>query len=239
MSEILYEDEEFGNVMIKINNRARRVIFRVKDGILKMTCPPCFNRKDIIRSIEGNREGLRRLFERVNKKSPLPFYEGQRILCGRYTLNIGRQKHFPGELLLGRNGYDLSVLCYESVDMGNPDIQDRIRRGIEILVRKAAEDFLPIRVRENAARLGLRVGRVTIGRGRRKLGHCTGKGDISLSFYLMFLPFHLVDYIIFHELAHLSYMDHSEAFHRLCDVYCGGKEKKWRSELRKFVFPID
>lgn len=68
MSEILYEDEEFGNVIIKIDNRARRVIFRVKDGILKMTCPPCFNRKDIIRSIEENREGLRRLVERVNKK---------------------------------------------------------------------------------------------------------------------------------------------------------------------------
>lgn len=150
----------------------------------------------------------------------------------------------------GKNIFPVSC-CWDGTDMtcrsfvmnrliwDNPDIQDRIRRGIEILVRKAAEDFLPERVRENAARLGLRVGRVTIGRGRRKLGHCTGKGDISLSFYLMFLPFHLVDYIIFHELAHLSYMDHSEAFHRLCDVYCGGKEKKWRSELRKFVFPID
>ena len=72
--------------------------------------------------------------------------------------------------------------------------------------------------------------------GRRKLGHCTRRGEIQLSFYLMYLPEELIDYVICHELAHLKYMDHSPLFHALCNRYCGGRELLLRKQLRSFAF---
>ena len=77
-----------------------------------------------------------------------------------------------------------------------------------------------------------------VGRGMRKLGHCTAKKVIQLSRNLMFLPEPLVRYIICHELAHLTHMNHSPQFHALCDRYTGGHEKELEKQLRHFHFPI-
>jgi predicted metal-dependent hydrolase len=54
----------------------------------------------------------------------------------------------------------------------------------------------------------------------------------------MLLPEHLVRYIILHEYAHLTHMDHSPAFHALVNQYTGGKEKELEKELKQFVWPI-
>lgn len=44
--------------------------------------------------------------------------------------------------------------------------------------------------------------------------------------------------LIYHELAHLSEMNHGEAFHRLCDRYLEGKEHELRARLAEFRFPV-
>jgi predicted metal-dependent hydrolase len=54
----------------------------------------------------------------------------------------------------------------------------------------------------------------------------------------MFLPEHLIRYIICHELAHLTHMNHSPEFHALCNQYCDGQEKQLEQQLRQFRFPI-
>lgn len=61
---------------------------------------------------------------------------------------------------------------------------------------------------------------------------------ISLSAITMFLPPHLRDYIVCHELAHLSEMNHSARFHEICNGYCGGREKSLQKELKAFRWPI-
>ena len=71
-----------------------------------------------------------------------------------------------------------------------------------------------------------------------KLGHCTNKGIIQLSRNVMFLTQPLVNLIICHELAHLKHMNHSAAFHALCNTYLGGHEKELESQLKRFPWPI-
>ena len=73
---------------------------------------------------------------------------------------------------------------------------------------------------------------------KRALGKCSSKGIISLSPLLIFLPPDLVDFVIYHELAHLSEMNHSQAFHEICNRYCGGREAEYESRLRSFRFPV-
>lgn len=77
-----------------------------------------------------------------------------------------------------------------------------------------------------------------ISSGFRTLGSCSSSGLISLSHILVFLPEELRDYIILHELAHLSEMNHSARFHALLDSYLDGRESQLRSRLRSFPWPI-
>lgn len=92
--------------------------------------------------------------------------------------------------------------------------------------------------RDVAARLGCKPAGWKVSRATRRFGSCSSGGEITLSPKLMFVDLELVDYVVCHELAHLSHMNHSAAFHRLCDAYCGGREAELRARLRACAFPI-
>lgn len=111
--------------------------------------------------------------------------------------------------------------------------------GLKKFVKRSAEAYLPSRLKELSASLNLRYNKASITFGRKRLGSCDARKNIKLSYYLMFLPDHLIDYVIYHELAHLTEMNHGESFHYLCNRYCNGREQELRKELRQFRFPID
>lgn len=73
---------------------------------------------------------------------------------------------------------------------------------------------------------------------KHKLGCCSSSGIITLSPRLIFLPEELRDFVIYHELAHLSEMNHSDAFHQLCNHYLCGREAELNSKLKAFKFPV-
>jgi len=110
-----------------------------------------------------------------------------------------------------------------------------------MLVRCAgriAPGILLPRARELASSLGLAPASWSISAGHRTLGRCSAKGEIALSRDLVFLPQNLRDYIVMHELAHLSEMNHSPKFHALCNSYCNGREKELAALLRHHNWPI-
>jgi len=118
-------------------------------------------------------------------------------------------------------------------------------RGIEwlntILLHVAAQAtsdrILPV-ARRHAEEFRLQPAAWVVKESKTRLGCCDSKGVITLSPRLIFLPQDLRDYIIFHELAHLSEMNHSQAFHDVCDSYCGGNEKMYEARVRNFKFPV-
>ena len=53
-----------------------------------------------------------------------------------------------------------------------------------------------------------------------KWGYCTRGGRLSFSWQLIALPERLREYVVLHELTHLSHFDHSPAFKRKLAAYC-------------------
>jgi predicted metal-dependent hydrolase len=67
-------------------------------------------------------------------------------------------------------------------------------------------------VAEWALRLDVKPGRVQLRPMTRKWGSCSSRGSITLNTALVYLPPHLVEYVVVHELAHMIVFDHSPAF---------------------------
>ena len=233
---IAYRDEEFGIVRVHSDSRARRLIFRMKDGELRVTCPAGYSESRIQASVEENRSKLRRLAARSSLlQSSRTLSVGDRVPCygGDLLLLPGT---VPNRFLFRYEGDCLQVFCPPGVDLNLPVVRKRLSSGVCRFVYRRAQELLPRRLEQVALRLGVSAAGVSIGRGRRKLGHCTARGEIQLSLYLMFLPEELIDYVICHELAHLTYMNHGPRFHDLCNRYCDGKELLLRKQVRTFTF---
>ena len=59
--------------------------------------------------------------------------------------------------------------------------------------------------------------RVSIRNQRRCWGSCTSLKNLNFSYKLLFLPDHLCDYIVVHELCHLQELNHGRAFWQLVE----------------------
>lgn len=84
----------------------------------------------------------------------------------------------------------------------------------EKTLRKKAKEILPEKVRYYSALVGVMPGRITITGARTRFGSCSGKNNISFSFYLMRFPDEAIDYVVVHELCHILQHNHSKEFYR-------------------------
>lgn len=86
-------------------------------------------------------------------------------------------------------------------------------------LRAFAREVIPARVFAIAGQYDLKVQRVTVRDQRTRWGSCSAKRTISLNWRLILLPVELHDYIILHELAHLTHLNHSRRFWSLLEEY--------------------
>ena len=90
------------------------------------------------------------------------------------------------------------------------------------------------RINEMFPSLSVHYNKVFIKNNRSNWGSCSFKGNINLNMHLVNLPDELRDFVIIHELCHLVHRNHGAQFHRLVDAACGGKEKEYSRQLRKY-----
>jgi len=98
------------------------------------------------------------------------------------------------------------------------------------LVRAAQARLAPC-VAALAHTMGTRFARVAIRRQRSRWGSCSVRGTISLNACLLFQRPEVVDYLIIHELMHVSQMNHSARFWRAVEAHCAG----WRALDRELL----
>ena len=120
----------------------------------------------------------------------------------------------------------------------DPYVQTFLNRCLELAARRATRRLVLPRAAELARIHGCDVAAWDVKKTKTSLGSCSSRRIITLSPKLIFLPDELRDFVIRHELAHLSHMDHSAAFHRLCDKYCGGQEARLSAATKTFRTPL-
>lgn len=237
-------DNEFGDITINIKSNMRQITARWRNDVLIINMPPVISRSKITLFIDENREKLRILREKTKNREyqtsqTKHFHIGQIIPCFRSQIHITTINHKAGftAFKCGNDNINtITISCYDNID--SEQKQYTISCAIKRIVKLVAPKILIPYAWEIAEDLGLQPKEFIIGHGLRKLGHCTSSKVIQLSENLLFLPEELVRYIICHELAHLTHMNHSKQFHDLCNIYCNGKEKAFKQMLKGFNFPI-
>lgn len=124
----------------------------------------------------------------------------------------------------GPHGLEGAVLCV-------PGPSVRLSHQVSAFLREAAREACVDAAYQHAARLGRRIGRITMRDTRSRWGSCTSSGDLMFSWRLILAPEAVLDYVVAHEVAHLVEMNHSAAFWKVVRHLCRQYEEP-RSWLR-------
>jgi len=84
--------------------------------------------------------------------------------------------------------------------------------------QQAIEQITPL-VEQWSQKMGVTPTHVGYRKAKTRWGSCSGRDRISFNYYLMKMPLNLVEYVVVHELAHITHKNHSAKFWGLVYEY--------------------
>ncbi len=223
----IISDKDFGKIHFVVRRSARNITMRVKEDGLHVTTPPYRSITALLEAIAPFRERLRNVCSEVKPK-PFDLNFSIEAECFRLKLETSPLKNFT----VSMRDETVVIACLAHADFTTERVQTLVKNAVMRAMRKKAEEYLPPLVQYWSSLFDLPYNKVTISKARSRWGSCSSKRDISLSFYLMLLPAHLMDYVILHELAHTREMNHGPKFWELLNQLTDGKALALRKELR-------
>ncbi len=232
MNNDQFHHPRLGTVHIRQSAKTRRISAKWRNGEVYLTVPRGIG-------LNTTMELLEKLVPRLLQTRPAKLYsEGQRLEFDSLTILIKRQEHLP-KRIMAKAACPVSVIEVGSgLDFSDTETAKALSKTICRIARSLASEILLPQAKALAQRLDKQPKSWSISSGHRILGRCSSAGAIALSYMAVFLPRHLRDYVVCHELAHLDEMNHSGRFHELCNRYCCGKEAQYAKELRGFDWPV-
>lgn len=223
----IISDKDFGKIHFVVRRSARNITMRVKEDGLHVTTPPYRSITALLEAIAPFRERLRNVCSEVKPK-PFDLNFSIEAECFRLKLETSPLKNFT----VSMRDETVVIACPAHADFTTDRVQTLVKNAVMRAMRKKAEEYLPPLVQYWSSLFDLPYNKVTISKARSRWGSCSSKRDISLSFYLMLLPAHLMDYVILHELAHTREMNHGPKFWELLNQLTDDKALALRKELR-------
>lgn len=209
---------------LKKHKRAKHVKLRVSEKGLVITIPYRFSKKEIPYVLEVHKEWIIKQFSKLPVKAD--------ILPENITL-YGQAEIWP-------ISYVNSHLKWEIIEKPQQqlmiigDVRDKeaCKKHLLKWIKQRAKIVLLERLEQISQAINLTYRSAGIRDQKTIWGSCTAGKHISLSYKLIFLPSHLMDYVIIHELCHTKHLNHSLSFWRLVASYDQNCQQH-RQELRR------
>lgn len=199
---------------VRVSGRAKypRLKLSARDGLV-VVVPDGFDQARVPSVVAGKRDWIRRTDERLQKQVKFLLPKALVARPERISLRaIGedwavayRQTQAPGVTGVERPGRQL--LLFGDVDNEVAVAEAMVRW----LSRKTREHIVPWLLALARDR-GMVVTSIAIRSQRTRWASCSRAGTISLNVRLLFLPSELVRYALFHELAHITEMNHNRRY---------------------------
>jgi len=195
----------FEIVTVRISNRAKHLIFKssVRNGV---------------EIIIPNKSKKSWVYEMVKKRVEWINIQSQKIESFRRDLNPSTiELHALSEKWIVDQPLDTNNHTTATGSFNikiKPDPQDPffVSRYLQEWVQYRAEKSLLPWIESIAIHRGLKLNKVRIKNQATRWGSCSASGNINLNRNLLFMPPHIVEYVLHHELNHITHLNHSEIF---------------------------
>ncbi len=104
------------------------------------------------------------------------------------------------------------VIVSSHLSLMDQRVQIKAKAAAERALKAEAQYLLSQRLMELAKKNNFTYQSVKIRKLVSRWGSCSSKKEITLNYFLMQLPWDLIDYVILHELVHTRHLNHSPSF---------------------------
>jgi predicted metal-dependent hydrolase len=119
----------------------------------------------------------------------------------------------------------LESLCHKLQKLPQSTSQEKIIATYNNFYHSLAKEYITQRVEYFSKLMSLEYQEIKFRKMKRRWGSCSSQQVLTFNTQLMKVEKELIDYVVVHELAHLVYMNHSKAFHKLVAQYLSRAEE--------------
>jgi len=145
-----------------------------------------------------------------------------------------------GNILFQGNNYTIKMSNVSRIKISGENIiipKGSKKEKVVSWLKKEAKKLIRERLDIYAGIMGVRYSALRISSARTRWGSCSGRDSLSFTWRLIMCPIQVIDYVIVHELSHITHKNHSPAFWtRVKKVIPDFKEQKnWLKSNRKLM----
>jgi predicted metal-dependent hydrolase len=187
-----------------IRSRRRTIALEITPAATLIVRAPLRAPSDYIEEIIRQKHSwIVRKFDEMKQR---PLTSGHEYTEGEIFLFLGRE--YPLHILQDRNmTIERSDKLYVSRTL-LPDLKNHIKRWY----REEAHKEIQARCMWFSLKTGHVPTTIRITNARQRWGSCSQRGGLNFSWRLIQAPPEIVDYVVVHELVHISQPDHSRKF---------------------------
>lgn len=203
------------------SRRAKRISVRIREGKVKITIPLGLGEKKAVDFIEGAKERIFGLWNKVHNEQeqrPVRRYEngqGLPFLGDVLVLQIILSR--GPAIKIERQAQNLVVSL--SAQVPAEEQSEVLAVALEDWYRAQAREILWNKLDHFAEVLGVEYRQFRLKDQKTRWGSCSSQGNINLNWRVILAPERVVDYLVVHELAHLRYLNHSPDFWRVVEAF--------------------
>lgn len=116
--------------------------------------------------------------------------------------------------------------------------QDNPSQLVTDWLREKARETLTAKTTEWAQKMGVEFNQIFIKDQRTLWASCSGKKNLNFSYRIVKMPLAVQDYLMVHELAHLTYMNHGTEYWERVAQFCPDYKlhRRWLNENKDAIF---
>jgi predicted metal-dependent hydrolase len=190
-------------VTLKVSPRARVMRLRVdpRTGAVLLTVPRRVSQKKALEWAAGHQQWIEKAL--ADMPAAAPIAPGTMLPLYGLPRRVEALPDRPRRI----------VVEEDRIMVGGPS--DGLEARVIRWLKRHAAELLAAESREYAARIGVKVAKISVGDPLSRWGSCSSSGAIRYSWRLILAPEFVRRATVAHEVAHLVHMNHGPDFHAL------------------------
>ena len=207
---MMYETAELKIDILKRTHRGSVSIHITRDGMLEVRAPYLVPLFMIRRFIASKRDWILRAKQKTiahAKKKIISYLDGSVI-------------RLSGEEYMLRHTDGVSLLKVGKTILFPKKFLSKASFHFSDWARKEAKKILLVRTKYHAEIMGVSFARVSVRDTSSRWGSCSRSGSINYCWRLILADILVLDYVVVHELSHITHHNHGKEFWKRVEKFC-------------------